>query len=375
MDATAHPAAPLAQTDSSMQVVFRVDAGPQAGSGHFMRCRRLARALRERNVESGFMTSTPQNPLLREAADEDFSLIPLSDEEATDADAIVETVSRRAPEADVLVVDDHRSGFHSRSFQETIRRSGLKLVMISFHHEPHFVADAVLNQNLLALERNYSTESHTDLLLGPRYAVLDKTYRMLRPDSPKVRDEVGTVLVTFGGADHTGQTRKVVDALTRLESPPERAIVVVGGMYSDPDALADHLETLPELNTDLYVNTSRMPKLMASADLAISSGGLTAWEFACLGVPNVILSTADAQRQTGQLLDRKGYAKHLGHHDDTTQRDIVDVLDRLIAKPSRRREMAWRSRKLVDGRGTDRVAEYVLELLASGEAVSHPKND
>lgn len=358
-----------------MHVVFRVDAGPKSGSGHFIRCRRLARTLQERDVESGFMTATPQNPLLREAADKAFSLIPLSDEGRTDADVIVETLSRRAPGADVLVVDDHRSGFHARSFQESIRRSGLKLVIISFHHEPHFLADAVINQNLLALERDYSTESNTDLLLGPRYAVLAQTYRMLRPDSPRVRDEVETVLVTFGGADHTGQTRKVVDALTRLESPPERTIVVVGQMYSDPDVLGRHLDTLPALNAELYVNTSRMPELMAAADLGISSGGLTAWEFACLGVPNVILSTADAQRQTGQLLDQKGYAKYLGHHDDTTSEDIVCVLDRLTSKPSRRREMGRRSWELVDGRGTDRVAEYVHDLLTSSEAASSIKTD
>jgi spore coat polysaccharide biosynthesis predicted glycosyltransferase SpsG len=340
-----------------------------------MRCRRLARALREQEVESGFITSTPQNALLREAADEGFSLIPLSGGEATDATAIIETMSRRAPEADVLVVDDHRSGFHARSFQEAIRRSGLTLVMISFHHEPHFVADAVLNQNLLALECNYSAESHTDLLLGPRYAVLDKTYRMLRPESPAVRDEVETVLVTFGGADHTGQTRKVVDAFPRLESPPERAIVVVGGMYSDPRALDRHLDTLPEVDTELYVNTSRMPELMAAADVGISSGGLTAWEFACLGVPNIIVSTADAQRQTGQLLDRKGYAKHLGHHDNTTPGDIVCVLNRLIEEPSRRREMARRGWQLVDGRGTDRVAAYVHDLLTSDEAAFSLETD
>lgn len=358
-----------------MQVVFRVDAGPEAGSGHFIRCRRLARTLRERDVESGFITATPKNPLLREASDEDFSLIPLSDEEEMDAENVVETLSRHAPEANVLVVDDHRSGFHVRSFQETIRRSGLKLVIISFHHEPHFVADAVVNQNLLALERNYSTDSNTDLLLGPRYAVLDKTYQMLRPDSPTVRDEVGTVLVTFGGADHTGQTRKVIDALTRLESPPERVIVVVGGMYPDPDDLNRHLDTLPALNAELHVNTSRMTELMAAADLGISSGGLTAWEFACLGVPNVILSTADAQRQTGQLLDQKGYAKHLGHHEDTTSEDIVRVLDRLISKPSRRHEMGRRSWELVDGRGTDRVAEYLHDLLTPSEAASSIETD
>lgn len=343
-----------------MRILFRVDAGPETGSGHFMRCQLLALALREREIKPGFLTSTPENVLLQEATENGFPLVPLDKDDAMSSTAIVEAATEA--EAEVLIVDDHRSGLHDRPFQELVRQSGLRLMMISFQHEPYFVADAVHNQNLLALEHNYSAEDYTDLLLGPRYAVLDKAYRRLRPEAPQITNDVHTILLTFGGADHTGQTRKVVDALTQLASPPERVIVVVGGMYEDPDALNLYLDSM-SLKTDLHVNTSRMPELMADADMAVSSGGLTVWELACLGVPNVILSTADTQRQTGELLAREGHAAYLGHHHEVSQADIVTRLDELVADPSRRRHMAQQSWQLVDGHGTERVVDYIGGLL------------
>jgi spore coat polysaccharide biosynthesis predicted glycosyltransferase SpsG len=79
-------------------------------------------------------------------------------------------------------------------------------------------------------------------------------------------------------------------------------------------------------------------------------------------VPNVILSTADAERETGELLAQKEYAAYLGHHDETDPPDIVRLLDEIAADSARRQRLARRSWELVDGRGTDRVVDYIGSL-------------
>ena len=349
-------------------VLFRVDAGRTVGSGHFVRCRLLARALREDGLRSCFVTATPENSLVAEARREDFPVVPLEEGEAVDAAALALRADEHGRVGSVIVVDDHRTGFHDLDFQRGIRRAGLGLMMISFRREPHFVADIVHNQNLLALEHEYSVEDHTTLLRGPRYAVLDGAYRALRPERPSVPDEVEEVLVTFGGGDHTGQTRKVVDGVARARPKLRRAIVVVGAMYPEPGELRRHLDGLAALESELHVNTSRMPELMARADLAVSSGGLTAWELACLGVPNVVLSTAETQRETGRLLHRRDCVHYLGHHDEVTAGDVARCVSSLSADRERRRRLCVRSRDLVDGRGTERVIRHVRELAAAGRA-------
>lgn len=347
-------------------VLFRVDAGREVGSGHFMRCRLLARALREEGLRSCFVTATPENSLVAEARGEDFPVVALEEGEAVDAPAVVRRAREHGREGSVVVVDDHREGFHAREFQGRVRHAGLGLMMISFRREPHFVADIVHNQNLLALEHDYSVEAHTTLLRGPRYAILDGAFRDLRPERPDVPDAVRDVLVTFGGGDHTARTREVVHGLTRVRPGLRRAIVVVGAMYPDPASLREQLEPLDGPEAELHVNTSRMPQLMARADLAVSSGGLTAWELCCLGVPNAVISTAENQRQTGRLMHRREYAHYLGHHDEVSAGDVARCVSDLSTDRERRRRLSERSRELVDGRGTERVLRHLRELAAAG---------
>lgn len=347
-----------------VKVLFRVDAGQEIGSGHFMRCRILAHALREREVQTGFITSTADNPFIAEAKTEKYPVVTLPKEKAEDAETLIQAVQDRNLECKLIVVDDHRDGFHSVGFQNTVRQAGVKLMMISFRHDCHFVADVVHNQNLLALERDYSADNHTDLLLGPRYAVLKQDFQDLQTEDVSVPERARTVLVTFGGADYTNQTRKVVAALGKADLTLEKVTVVVGGMYPNPAKLDSYLNTLTDLGTELHVNTPNMPKLMAASDLAISSGGLTAWELACLGVPNMILSTADAERETGQLLHEREAAYFIGHQSEVTTGNIIRDVTRLVKDQHYRQQLSITSREMVDGYGTTRVADCIESIIS-----------
>lgn len=53
-----------------MRVFFRVDGNQEIGSGHFIRCRLLARALREAGAPASFVTSTPECMLVHELCGE-----------------------------------------------------------------------------------------------------------------------------------------------------------------------------------------------------------------------------------------------------------------------------------------------------------------
>lgn len=52
---------------------------------------------------------------------------------------------------------------------------------------------------------------------------------------------------------------------------------------------------------------------MSECNFAITSGGMTAWELACLGRPNLIVSLTDAQRGFAKFFEENDYARHLGH--------------------------------------------------------------
>src|SRR5205807_9904518 len=66
----------------------------------------------------------------------------------------------------------------------------------------------------------------------------------------------------------------------------------------------------------LLDKVSDMPERMAWADGAISAAGSTCWELAFMGVPMLIIVTADNQRGSANALERREAAVNLGWHAD-----------------------------------------------------------
>jgi len=346
---------------ADVRVFFRVDGNEEIGSGHFVRCRLLARALREAGALSSFVTSTPECMLVHELYDEGFDVLQVSKELASSSEALVGLLGH--PDGTLVVVDDNREGFYTREFFESLRRHGFKVMLISFKPEFYDVVDVYLNQNLLALEYSFPTARDAHLLLGPHYAVMDSDFARLRSEDHKAPEDVRVIIVTFGGADRTQQSVKTIEALCRLATLPESVLLIVGGLFGNVLELQNLLKLRPELHVELHINTSRMAELMASSDLAVTSGGLTAWELACLGVPNAIVSTAEGERQTGLVLHDRGYAHYVGHYDEVSSVELAQDIQVLIQDRPRRQQMSLRCLELVDGHGTRRVVEHIKTLF------------
>jgi spore coat polysaccharide biosynthesis predicted glycosyltransferase SpsG len=107
-----------------------------------------------------------------------------------------------------------------------------------------------------------------------------------------------------------------------------------------------------------------MPNLMYEADIAVTSGGLTIWELACLGVPNVVISTSERERIHTPLMEKRGGCIYLGHEDEVTEQSIRAAVSGLMANEKKRHEMSRTGLELVDGRGTERVIAEMLNLIS-----------
>lgn len=346
-------------------VFFRADANRLIGTGHIARCRCLARGLRKQGVASSFLMAGGKSPVTVSLEQEGFEVFTLHEEESADADALVKRISSRGPRRSLLVVDSPLPSFYAGDFQEGIRSRGVRLMMIAFQSEGHFAADAVHNQNLLALEEDYSAEPHTRLLLGPRYVILDERFSKLRGSRsyPSAKD-ADRLFLFFGGADASNLTMRVLRSLVSLEQPFRRVITVVGALHGRMDEISAFVQENPALPVDLHVNTPEMPKLMTEADIAVTSGGLTIWELACLGVPNVVISTSERERIHTPLMEKRGCCLYLGHEDKVAEQSIRAAVSGLMANGNKRHEMARTGLELVDGRGTERVIDEMLKLLS-----------
>jgi UDP-2,4-diacetamido-2,4,6-trideoxy-beta-L-altropyranose hydrolase len=363
-----------------MRIAFRADASTEIGSGHVQRCLALAGALRRAHAEVLFVSRLHRGHLCDRIAADSFKTVALPARKAPAAGNIGHASwlgatweedaeqSRAAldPQGpwDWLVVDHY--GIDER-WENALRPQARGLLVIDdLDNRPHN-ADLILDQGFLGPQGGRYASSmarNTELLLGPRYALLRPQFEIARSTLRERAGGLGRLLVYFGAFDSTGQTCKTLRALQHAEIRDLQVDVVVG--ESDPgrgriEATARGLD-----NVAVHAKGVDMAAMIGRADLAIGAAGTTTWERFCLGLPSVLVDVAANQQLVAESLAAEGYCVYLGSADEVTEQQIADTLRALAANPRWMRLLARRCQSLVDGRGAQRVAN---RLLGSGIAL------
>jgi UDP-2,4-diacetamido-2,4,6-trideoxy-beta-L-altropyranose hydrolase len=351
----------LSARDREPLLVIRADADSRMGTGHVMRCLALARAWQERGGRVKLAGRVDSQSLRQWLAAQGVELIelasgpPAADDPAW-LDALRRQVAGRAAES-WIALDGYQ---FEHACQQRLRRSGLKLLVIDdYAHLPAYDADLLLNQNPGSEKLHYQTPPETVLLRGGRYVLLRREFLQARraevADAPALATRL---LVTLGGADPDNVTLAVLAALQLLE-PPVQAKIVAGPANPHLALLREWLQGRA-LAAELRTDVADMAPLMQWADLAVTAGGGTCWELACLGVPALVVTLADNQRGVAQAMAAGGAGVDLGWHHGLTPEKLACAIGELARDRSRRQAMRVAGRALVDGLGADRVAECML---------------
>ena len=350
-------------------LVLRTDANRHIGSGHVMRCLALAQAWQDRGGQAIFVMTNPPAPLVERLRAEQVEVELLNASWGTADDARRTAEFARRSRAKWVVVD----GYHFGSdYQQSLAGAGLKLLFIDDNgHAERYCADVVLNHNLHAREDLFKSRSpETQLLLGPRYAMLRREFGAWRSWRRQVSGVARNVLVTMGGSDPENVTTTVIGALPFVRNSGFDVTVVVGG--SNP-----HIATLKQAAAGysgpvrFEANASNMPELLAWADVAVSAAGTTCWEMCLLGLPAILIDVAENQHPVATELDRRGAAIHLGSAATVSPEKIAEKLGWLVASLAERKKLSSRAREVVDGKGAARVVAAMkgdLHLRRAEEA-------
>jgi spore coat polysaccharide biosynthesis predicted glycosyltransferase SpsG len=248
-----------------------------------------------------------------------------------------------------------------------LRDAGLRLLFVDDNgHAERYCADIVLNQNLYAHEGLYANrEPYTRLLLGSRYVLLRREFLQWREWTREIPAVARKVLVTLGGADADNATQKVIQDLRRLERFDLEIKIVVGPANTHLQTLRRETERATG-RVELLTAVRDVPNLMAWADVAISAGGSTCWEMAFMGLPACIVILAENQVPVAEILQKRGAAINVGRWGPEVSVKLWQTVGRLLEESDRRREMSRLGRLVVDGGGSQCVAETIRDY--SGEA-------
>lgn len=333
-----------------------------------MRCLTLADALKRSGALTRFISRHLNEQLRGNLADKGHEFVLLAqetEEEPADnliyADAMASLKALSHEQWDWLVVDhyglDHR-------WESMLRRSVDHILAIDDIANRQHDCDLLLDQNLyLNMEARYAGKvpSHCQLLLGPRFALLGDEFTRLHTEVQPRRGPVKRVLVSFGGIDANNFTGKALSALSAIGLKDVKVDVVIGAQHpcrKEVEATCEKLEYA------CHIQTERMAELISVADMAIGAGGISVWERCSLGLPSLVIKTAD--NQTDQIKDAASlgllYAPEFsGDWMNAFERHILA----LIENDYLRSYMSASGINSVHGRG----AQDVVAILGCSELV------
>ena len=348
-------------------VVFRVDASEKIGTGHVRRCLSLAQALRALGTDvvflsrelgvdvsamlgsTGFeldMLPPPDGPVPRSDA------VPHADWAGVDSDLDVEQTGnwllRHGASADWVLIDHY--GFDAQWHRTMATIAGTRVAVIDD------TADRRIDAALL-IDHNYSADhvakyaglinADAKILGGPRYALLSPSY--VEAKRCPIRSEVTSIGVFMGGIDAGFYSAQ---ALAACRSAGYNGRVEIVSTSSNPRLAELSAAVVADGNAKLSIDLSDLADFFARHDLQIGAGGGATWERCCTGAPTIAWVVADNQRHVLGPLRNLGALHTIGGDS----KSLSEAIRSLCNDYSYRTQLSDAARRLVDGRGADRVA-------------------
>lgn len=366
-----------------MKVVIRADASLQIGIGHVMRCLTLADALKSRGVDVRFICRAHPGHLKDLIKDRGYQVYLLSiiknyqasgsddlshanwlgaswEQDAKEISSIIENIN-----VDWIIVDHYAL---DARWESSVRKKNCRIMVIDDIadriHDCSLLLDQTYNRN----EAIYKSLVPDNCLImtGSEYALLRPEFSGLRKFSLQRRTTltIEHVLITMGGVDQHNVTSKILDILLKCNFSKNCHISIVLGSTSPwVESIKVDAKKL-RWSTDVLVNVDNIAQLMADSDLCIGAAGSTAWERCCLGLPTMMVVTANNQKEIAASLSKTGACIYLGDYsDDDFKERTISKINAYIKDSQLQKSIIESASKVTNGEGV----KFILTQLLSEE--------
>ena len=249
------------------------------------------------------------------------------------------------------------------------------------HNDPYYLAiDDLDNRNLgsdflldqtsiIKKERIYKVPGS---LVGPKFALISNKFDYYRNKSIQKRSDSKSfilknknffILISLGLYDKKKLLPILVDTLSKMKN----ATILV--------ATSSECQTLSKLkklcqkykNFSLHLDSKNMAELMLKADVCIGASGMSMWERCCMGIPSLTITIAKNQQKVTKQVTNLNISKQLRISVLKNKKKLLKTISDFIYSPKKLQQLSENSYKICDGKGTDKVINFLEANLKKVE--------
>lgn len=276
-------------------------------------------------------------------------------------DVELEFLINYAKQQQAFLIIDHYSA--TEDYQHKLKQAGVRWLQFDSHGKFNFYADLVLHGSPGATSDIYETlrrNPKTEFLLGIKYAIVNRNFRKAR-EFAQVRKKLRKVLFCFGGGNDKGATFKFLNFIEKKWFEMFHFDIIVTDANPKLKEICEFAKKYKTVN--ILKNRKDIHQLMVDTDLAIIPPGTLSYESASVGLPMLLITLADNQNINARGWEKIGAGISLGAIDDLSKNKLNQNLSKFLQSPEKLSSMSEACFNAIDGLGTVRAKNKIIELL------------
>jgi spore coat polysaccharide biosynthesis predicted glycosyltransferase SpsG len=193
---------------------------------------------------------------------------------------------------------------------------------------------------------------------GLQYAIIRDSFLPYLQKPRMINDKIESILISHGSADKQHHTRRIISFLQK-SFPKITLHVIIGALNEDRDLTSQHSEN--SSNCKIYRDVIKIEQLMDRADIGFVGAGSTLLELCSLGVPAVVTPQNDFELRFSKFIEKKKACLVVDGTDDQKNKDMI--VHHILENKKIRQEMSEFQKKLIDGKGKERIAQIIRSTL------------
>lgn len=358
-----------------MKIVgFRCDSSELIGTGHVMRCKKLASLFIKNDYKVFFICRKQKGDLIEDLANE-FEVLTLPyinknkkeidneihpwlgcSQEKDLADTLKIIIEKKILFFDFLFIDHYAIDY---LWEKSFKKAKKIIVIDDLANRKHN-ADYLIDQNFYLDDgkTRYKKLCNEDckFLIGPNYALIGNEYKKLR-NSCYPRKKIENILIYFGGFDNQNLTKEAFKAFLAEELKEIYINIVVHKQFK-------YLEDLNKIikkrgKTNIHISLPTLGELISRSDLSIGAGGSTTLERSCLGLFNIVIPVADNQLETTKCLYKFLQMENMILDKENLSLKIKERVNYLKSNLKILQKNSFKLMTIVDGKGCERIIKMI----------------
>ena len=325
------------------RLIIRTDGGHEIGMGHIYRSIILAEKFKKLGFEIHFIVS--KNKLVIEKIKQLGVIHSVTNNEKSEIEII------KKINADIIIIDLLKNFFPKRNnaYWMSLKKNCKVLVSIDYSGNGSKYVDLGFH-TLFKPGKMKAKKIFHDL----KYCIIKKDF-VKSGSSYNVKKRLNSIIILQGGSDTRCIIPRIINSLELVKSS-FKITVVLGPAFDCWQNLETAIKRSHRKIKILH-DIKKMHLEMKKHDLAISAAGNTMIELLSLGVPSVIVCGERHELEIANEMQHRRAIINLGYGPQLSRTEISSSIASLVKNFHKRQLLSSTSKKVIDGRGLDRVVQ------------------